>query len=212
MQLRLMIIIFGLVFTVLFIMGAAVGYYAALFQLKQTELLALGAFAFAFLTWFGSGTSMIGLLRDWYKDKREQESKPTLEYGDVVVTKIPTKTHNEEYDTLNYFLNIIMSSGEGVATDCHAFLSVPKLGIEHWPLFWGDGPAQIVSIGDKEKLHLFTVYDYHRYKSLLWHNPTMNYLKKDDRRYEDIIDSELEVKLVTMARKPKEPFTKKYVK
>jgi hypothetical protein len=208
MGLRLIVIVLSIVFIILFVMGMAVGYYIALYQLKETELLALGAFAFAFLTWFGSGTSMLALLRDWFKDRREQESKPTLKYGDTVYTKAHVKTHGEEYDQLTYYLQIVMSSGEGMATDCHAFLSVPGLDIRHWSMFWNDGHLTSISIGDEENLHLFTVYDYQQYKKLLWHNPTVDYLIKDTGNFKDIVENQLDVRLVANGRTPKKRFRK----
>jgi hypothetical protein len=50
MGFNLIIIVLSIVFFIPFIMGMAVGYYVALYQLKETGLLTLGAFAFAFLT------------------------------------------------------------------------------------------------------------------------------------------------------------------
>ena len=87
MRLWIIIPVFTIIFAFIFVMGMAVGYYYALSLMNKIELLALGAFAFAFLTWVGSGADILGLLREWYKDKKEEEKIPNLKYGSLVFTK-----------------------------------------------------------------------------------------------------------------------------
>jgi len=38
------------------------------------------AIAIAVLSWIGSGADLVGLFREWYKDKREEERLPSLEF------------------------------------------------------------------------------------------------------------------------------------
>lgn len=71
----LAVVIFAIVFGFIFLAGMVVGYYYALSLMNKTIILALGAFGFAFLTWVGSGADLLGLLRGWYKDRREQETR-----------------------------------------------------------------------------------------------------------------------------------------
>ena len=84
----LQIAVFGIIFAILFVMGMAVGYYIAIYQLNQIGLLALGAFGFAFLTWVGSGADLLGLLREWYKDKRAEEKMPILVFDGIWKEKV----------------------------------------------------------------------------------------------------------------------------
>src|SRR5208337_241098 len=55
--------------------GFAGGFYLSLLLAKQLILLCVAAFAFAFLTWLGSGADFIGLFRDVVKQSREEESR-----------------------------------------------------------------------------------------------------------------------------------------
>lgn len=53
--------------------GLAGGFYLALLLQKQVEILIGAAILFAFLTWLGSGVELLGLLRDIYRQKTEEE-------------------------------------------------------------------------------------------------------------------------------------------
>jgi ABC-type proline/glycine betaine transport system permease subunit len=55
--------------------GAVGGYYVALWQQQQYQVLLLGAVALAILAWLGSGADLLGLLRELYKDRKEAEEK-----------------------------------------------------------------------------------------------------------------------------------------
>jgi hypothetical protein len=121
MRLWIIIPVFVVIFAFIFVMGMAVGYYLALSLMNKIALLAIGAFGFAFLAWVGSGADLLGLLRDWYKDKKEEVKIPNLKYGNLVFTKSHEPTGGEDYDTLRYYLKIIMSNGLGMATGCLIF-------------------------------------------------------------------------------------------
>ncbi len=55
--------------------GAIGGYYVALCQQQQYQVLLLGAVALAILAWLGSGADLLGLLRELYRDRKEAEEK-----------------------------------------------------------------------------------------------------------------------------------------
>lgn len=55
--------------------GFVGGYYLALWQQKQYQVLLVGAVALAFLAWLGSGAGLLGLLREIYKDRKDEEEK-----------------------------------------------------------------------------------------------------------------------------------------
>ena len=57
------------------------GFYLATFLQNQIEVLIGAAILIAFLTWLGTGADFLGLLREWYREKREAEKTPTLEAG-----------------------------------------------------------------------------------------------------------------------------------
>jgi membrane protein implicated in regulation of membrane protease activity len=92
MKLRIIIPVFAIIFAVIFVAGMAIGYYLALSLMNKIALLALGAFGFAFVTWVGSGADLLGLLREWYKEKKEEEKIPVLEYDG----NFRTRDHTEE--------------------------------------------------------------------------------------------------------------------
>lgn len=149
-------------------MGMAVGYYLALSLMNKIALLAIGAFGFAFIAWVGSGADLLGLLREWYKDKKEEEKTPNLKYGSLVFTESHEPMGGEDYNTFRYYLKIIMSSGLGMATGCHAFIDVSQAMIKHLSPPWQNGNVREISIGDEENLLLFTVYSYKDSKKILW--------------------------------------------
>ena len=58
----------------------------------------------AVLTWIGSGADLVGLLREWYKDKRERESIPKLDYGGIFARiKGSYNFEGKEYPNVDIF-------------------------------------------------------------------------------------------------------------
>jgi hypothetical protein len=56
-----------------FALGIGLGFYAYGVYQAKLEVLVPVAIVLAVLTWFGSATDILGLLREWYKDKKEEE-------------------------------------------------------------------------------------------------------------------------------------------
>ena len=74
MQSRVYILLFVLCGTI----GFVGGFYLAVWFQKQIEVLVGAAVVLAVLTWLGSGADFLDLLRDWYKEKRDEELVPRL--------------------------------------------------------------------------------------------------------------------------------------
>jgi hypothetical protein len=68
----------GLLYGLLIAIGVAGGFYFATALQKQIEALIGAAVVIGFLTWLGSGADLLGLLREWFKEKREEERIPQL--------------------------------------------------------------------------------------------------------------------------------------
>lgn len=59
----------------IFALGLALGFVAYGAYQQKLEVLVPVAIVLAVLTWFGSATDILGLLREWYKDKKEEERR-----------------------------------------------------------------------------------------------------------------------------------------
>jgi hypothetical protein len=68
----------GIVLVLLGIVGTG-GFYLALYLQDQLHILVAVAIVIAFLTWFGSGADIMGLLREWYKDKQAEKFRPKFD-------------------------------------------------------------------------------------------------------------------------------------
>jgi hypothetical protein len=73
-----------------FILGVGLGFYAYGVYQQKLEVLVPVAIVLGILTWFGSATDILGLLREWYKDKKEEERR-------VKAQPKFTITHDERY-------------------------------------------------------------------------------------------------------------------
>jgi len=101
----------------------------------------------AILTWLGTGADFLGLLREWYREKKEAERIPTLEVG-----KIYKNTDNA------YFLTLKKVKGEGLAEGCSAYLTVQGTYINNSASVWEHAAKREYSIGIRQGLRLFRVY------------------------------------------------------
>ena len=92
----------------------------------------------------------MGLLREWYKDKREEEKTPVLEFDGIFV-------NNESV----YFLRVRKTKGEGMAESCQGFFTVEGTDVSHSPTVWSHAEARSYDIGDYMDLRLFRVEEEH---------------------------------------------------
>ena len=157
------------IFIVALLVGIAGGFYLALYIQTQIALLAGVAVLFAFLAWLGSGTEIIGLLRDWYKEEHEKVEF-TVEYNPQVspfqyapMLEIMTVTGQRTNISRKYIKIGIRNTGGIVAKQCRATLQVltsvpPTTRLpsgEQKVLLWDTGQNyQDIGINRAEYLHV----------------------------------------------------------
>ena len=98
-------------FLVILGIGFAAGSYLSNYLQNQIQVLIGAAIVLAVLTWIGSGTDISGLLRDWFREKREEERIPVLAFAGF------TKTDDwinlaEEGEYISYFVIVKKTKGE----------------------------------------------------------------------------------------------------
>ncbi len=157
-----------LCFMVLLI-GLAGGFYLALFMQDQIQLLVGAAIIFAFLNWLGSGTALLGLAKEWYKEKREK-----VEFEMIYQPQINPHLFEPILEMVNItgqrlnisrkFLKVgIANNGGKVAKQCRATLQFKRAtddtrnpSLEPKTLFWETGETY-KDIGIKRTEYLYVV-------------------------------------------------------
>jgi hypothetical protein len=130
-------------FAIVFLAGMAVEYYIVLAELKKIELL------FGFLTWVGSGADLLGVLREWYEDRREQDRKPLLKLDGIIFIEYRGREEqNTKFDDTYYYLILTKSKGEGSVTNC-ALADIPEQGIRNRSLIWRKPRLEFISMISK---------------------------------------------------------------
>jgi hypothetical protein len=129
------------------VVGFTGGFFLATALQEQIEVLIGAAIILAFLTWLGTGADFLGLLREWYREKKDAERTPTLEAGKI-------------YKNLEdvYFLTLKKVKGEGLAEGCAAYLTVQGTNINNSATVWEHAATREYSIGTRQGLRLFRVY------------------------------------------------------
>ena len=90
---------------------------------------------------FGSGVGILGLFREWFKDR-----------------KIPRLGYDGEYRHGNtYFLKVKMVSGEGMAEGCIGNLDIVHTEIENTASVWEHNLVRHYDIGPPMGLVLFEI-------------------------------------------------------
>lgn len=154
-------------YVVVLVVGLAGGFYLALYLQNQVALLAGAAIIFAFLTWLGSGAELLGLLREWYKEKGEIP-KLSIEYDE----KGHPNTYSPELQLVapdgrpvcvQKYLRVCIRNTGGVARRCKAELGIIKEETafrtpsdEPKPLTWG-GPSLEKDIGGGDGTELLHI-------------------------------------------------------
>ena len=145
-----------IVFIVILGIGFSAGFYLSNYLQNQIQVLIGAAIVLAVLTWIGSGTDILGLLRDWVREKRE-ERIPVLAFAGF------TKTDDwinpaEEGEYISYFVIVKKIKGECFAKRCEGFLTVEGTAISNAPTVWAHASARHYDIGGRMDLRLFTVH------------------------------------------------------
>lgn len=152
----------GLLYGLLIAIGVAGGFYLATALQRQIEALIGAAVVIGFLTWLGSGADLLGLLRDWYKDKREAERTPTIDYSGIFRTDQRVEIRGEKYTDTTYLLRVELVKGEGMVNNCHAAVTVQQTSLAHASLMWTTPLSYQTSISraKPEHLELFRLRQY----------------------------------------------------
>ena len=85
--------------------GFTGGFYLSLYFQRQIEVLIGAAILLAFLTWFGSGTDLINLLRDLRKEeteKREKRQQEIRQHTDTLIQKVESDANSSEIEGLDW--------------------------------------------------------------------------------------------------------------
>jgi hypothetical protein len=178
--------------------GIFIGYSLALYLQNNALLLAGIAIALAAVTWIGSGTDIMGLLRDMYRESQEEKRKPTLAFGDISVQKRVLesgKTYNQD----TYSIRVSIATGEGIVDDCHLYLDIKGTPIRHFPTVWTDSAIRYMPISEFEDAKLFTMSDYYGKKELIFSSQSLNPTEYPPRSknvsLEEIIDKDMIITL-----------------
>jgi len=181
------------VFLVILGIGFAAGFYLSNYLQNQIQVLIGAAIVLAVLTWIGSGTDILGLLRDWFREKREEERIPVLAFAGF------TKTDDwinlaEEGEYISYFVIVKKTKGEGFAKDCEGFLTVEGTAISNAPTVWAHADARHYDIGGRMDLRLFTVRN--KAKEILFPSAHLNEgFVPTAKPYNDFINKELKIEI-----------------
>jgi len=139
MRLKVVVAVAGTCFVVGFLLGTYFGGFLTGF---------LYGSVLSFVAGFGSGQvfDLVGLLRELYKDRREERKTPTLEFDGEFMNNEPA-----------YFLRVRKTKGEGMVEACEAFLTVGGTKVSNYPTVWAHGNARRYDIGGHMDLRLFKV-------------------------------------------------------
>lgn len=172
-----------LVYVLLFLLcigiGFTGGFYTAVALQRQIEVLIGAAIVLAVLTWIGSGADLLVLLREWYKDQREQEIIPRLVFNGFY------KKKNETFPSENYFLKVSREGGEGKAEDITGHVGIKdKLDLQE--AGWLSSNVKSADITTNKYLFLFQLSKYKEKTIITFHGVVYNPNSPD---YEQLLEN-----------------------
>ncbi len=141
------------------ILSFAGGFYLATILQKQIEVLIGAAIIIAFLSWIGSGTDFIGLIREWYKDKQDRKSKGDLEFGKPIKITKNSITF--------YFIEVINKRPNTFVRQCKGSLNINKYNTIH--LNWRSNYDLTTDISIDDHLGLFSTEEKDDYTIIKIH-------------------------------------------
>jgi hypothetical protein len=139
--------------------GFAGGFYLAIAFQRQIAVLVGAAIVIAVLTWVGSGADLLGLLRDWYKDKRDEEKMPNLEFGKYFKIDEPPRSQSTHVSAWTvYYVKVINNNkkSEGLIESCAGYIRF-RDGL--YRTIWEDNSIRHFSFGKEASLRLFHIQD-----------------------------------------------------
>ena len=181
------------VFLVILGIGFAAGFYLSNYLQNQIQILIGAAIVLAILTWVGSGTDILGLLRDWFREQREEERIPVLVFAEFTKTEV-WKNLAEEGEYISYFVIVKKIKGEGFAKHCEGFLTVEGTAISNAPTVWAHADARHYDIAGRMDLRLFTVHS--KTKEILFPSAHLNEgFEVAIKSYNDFVNKELKIEI-----------------
>lgn len=177
--------------------GFFFGFTVELYSQGNSLLLAAIAISLAIITWIGSGSDILGLLRDMYKDQQEAKRKPTLALENILVT-VNKLEIGRKYNEDTYSVRVSIFSGEGIVDDCHLYLDIRGTKIRHFPTVWVDSNIRDMRISEFEDAKLFSVRDGDGKKELVFWStslsPLIEYpIRTETIPFEEMIDKEVTI-------------------
>ncbi len=150
--------VYAILFSLFGGIGFAGGFYLAVAFQKQIEVLVGAAIVIAVLTWIGSGADLVGLLREWYKDKREEERLPSLVFEGYFKSDEPQLRGQVESTKISYYIRIINKNkkSEGLVESCAGNIG---FGDSIYRTIWEDNRQRHYCFGKQASLKLFNVYN-----------------------------------------------------
>jgi hypothetical protein len=137
--------------------GFAIGFVATAAYHLQTTALIIFAVVAAIVSWLGSGTDILGLLRDMYKDWKSEQSVPVLRFSGYSKGRETANVDGKYVYNYTYFAIVKKISGKALAKDCEGFLTVAGTKISNAPTVWSHASVRRYNIGGRMDLRLFTV-------------------------------------------------------
>lgn len=195
-----------LYFLAAIVIAFAGGFYLAVLLQGNVQILIGVAIIFAFLTWLGSGAELLGLLRDWYRQKTEEEKTPILKFAGLFKNEEPA-----------YFVKVEMTKGEGKAEACEGFLFIEGTDINNIPTVWSFRKVRYFDIAGYMHLRLFKIEEAHDEFGTIKVEKSITFplaklekgFTETRKRYDEIINKILTVKIYTKRGKAPEPFSRK---
>jgi hypothetical protein len=119
--------------------GVLGGFYLFALLQNQAQVLIPATVVLVFLTWLGSGADFLGLLREWYKDKKEEDKRianqprlnilydPDTDPDTYCPAKsYPNPRHTSELISRKFLRVKIENNGGGIAYQCKGQLRILK--------------------------------------------------------------------------------------
>jgi hypothetical protein len=187
--------------------GVAIGFVATAAYHLQTTALIVFAVVVAIASWLGSGTDILGLLRDMYKDWKSEQSVPLLAFKGYSKGREVENVGGKDRYNYTYFAIVRKISGEGYANHCEGFLTVANTKISNAPTVWLHASVRRYSIGGRMDLRLFTV---NAEEQIIFPSANIEQgFAPNPKQYDKFIDKDITIELYADYGKTPSPETKK---
>jgi hypothetical protein len=133
-------------------------------------------------------------------------SKPSINYGRIIVKNRTQKMHGGTYDVRSYYIEIINNVPSTVARNCKGFLEMPNEQIHHVTI-WDDG-LENADIGHNRLLYLFEITTFEKESErtqtfLYFHWDSRVVDEYAEQSYKNRLDKNLKVFMFTCSHSSK---------